>query len=156
MIWSTVLAIKSVTDWNWYFWVIFCPFIPPKTPKNQNFEKMKNVAGDIIHFTHLHQKPQWGTFPGIWSETDRIFCHFGGHFLSFNLLKTWKFKILKKWKKHLEMPSFYILYQKSRSYHVCFLIYGVWQTYFFVILGHFFNILPHYGPPKIKIWKKLL
>ena len=24
------------------------PFYPPKKPKNQNFEKMKNLAGDII------------------------------------------------------------------------------------------------------------
>ena len=26
----------------------FLPFYPPKNPKNQNFEKMKNVAWDII------------------------------------------------------------------------------------------------------------
>ena len=38
------------------FWTIFCPFnppyppppYPPYSPKNQNFEKMKKITGDII------------------------------------------------------------------------------------------------------------
>ena len=30
------------------FWTIFCTFTPLKTKKNQNFEKMKKTAGDII------------------------------------------------------------------------------------------------------------
>ena len=32
------------------FWTIFCPFtsLPPKNPKNQNFEKLKKKTGDII------------------------------------------------------------------------------------------------------------
>ena len=35
------------------FWTIYCPFTnPPKNPKNQNFEKMKQTPGDI---TILHK-----------------------------------------------------------------------------------------------------
>ena len=30
------------------FWIVFCPFIPPNNPKNQNFEKMRKRHGDII------------------------------------------------------------------------------------------------------------
>ena len=30
------------------FWAIFCPFILPNNPKNQNFEKMEKVPVDII------------------------------------------------------------------------------------------------------------
>ena len=30
------------------FWAIFCTFTPPKSPKNQNFEKIKKTTGDII------------------------------------------------------------------------------------------------------------
>ena len=38
------------------------------------------------------------------------------------------------------------VYQKSQSYDVWFLRYGVRQTEFFVILGHF---LPFYHPPPL-------
>ena len=61
-----------------------------------------------------------------------------GHYLSFHPLKTWKIQILKNWKKHLEILSFY----KRQSYDVWFLIYGTWQTKFFVILDYFFTLLP--------------
>ena len=30
------------------FWATFCPFIPLKAQKNQNFKKMKKTPGDII------------------------------------------------------------------------------------------------------------
>ena len=30
------------------FWTIFCPFTPPNNPKNQNFENMRKLPGDII------------------------------------------------------------------------------------------------------------
>ena len=46
----------------------------------------------------------WAMVPETWSET--IFCHLGP-FLPFYPLTTWKIKILKKWKKHLVMSSFY-------------------------------------------------
>ena len=56
----------------------FFPFtLPPKNPKNQNFETTKKIAGDIII---LHNCTNRGTVPEIWSETDRIFCHFGPFF----------------------------------------------------------------------------
>ena len=42
----------------------------------------------------------------ISSTTDRNFCHFG-LFLSFYSLTIQKIKILKEWKKHLEISSFY-------------------------------------------------
>ena len=71
------------------------------------------------------------------------------HFLPFYKQKI---KILQKWKKNLEILSFYkcIPWQ---SYDIWFLRYGVQWTYFFVILDCF---LPFYNQ-KIKIltkWKK--
>ena len=44
------------------------------------------------------------------------------------------------------------MYQKLRSYDVCFLRYGVQQTEFFVILGHFL-LFYHTNNAKIKILK---
>ena len=65
-----------------------------------------------------------------------------GHFLPFYPLKTPKIKILKNekicWRYH-----FTHVYQKSQSYDVWFLRYGVRQTEFFVIMDCF---LPFYPP----------
>ena len=66
-----------------------------------------------------------------------------GHFLPFYGLKTPKNKILKN-DKICCRYHFTHVYQKSQSYDVPFLRYGVREVEFFVILGH---ILPFYYPP---------
>ena len=48
------------------FWAIFCPLTPPSLPnslKNQNSEKMKKPAGDII-ILHMCTKNCDGNFAG--------------------------------------------------------------------------------------------
>ena len=52
-----------------YWWTL-------KNPKNQNFEKMKKIAGDIIilHMcTKNHNHMRYSSWDTKW---DRIFCHF--------------------------------------------------------------------------------
>ena len=70
-----------------------------------------------------------------------------GHFLSYYPLKLPKTKILKNeeicWRYHHYTHA----HQKSQSYHVRFLRYGVRQTEFFVILDCF---LPFYPPMDLK------
>ena len=104
-------------------WVISCPFILPlKTPKNQNFEKMKKLAGDIITLhkcTKNHNHMRYSSWDREWDRQ----CFFGilGHFLPFydpNNEENQNLKKKKQWKKHLEMSSLYTL---SQSYDVCFL-----------------------------------
>ena len=34
--------------WLFFIWRYFWPFYPPNSPKNQNFEKMKKIPGNII------------------------------------------------------------------------------------------------------------
>ena len=73
----------------------FLPFYPPNNPKNQNFEKMKKLTGDIILYScnindnHM-MYGSWDTKHGrqdfLWFWT--IFC------------KT-------KWKKHIEISPVY-------------------------------------------------
>ena len=81
-----------------YWWTL-------EKPKNQTFEKMKIFTGDIIilHMcTKNHNHMRYSSWDTKW---DRISYHFG----SFSALltrfpvTTQKTKILKKWKKHLEM-----------------------------------------------------
>ena len=124
------------------------PFYPPKNPKNQNFEKWKNLLKISSFYTCAPKITIiWCTVPEIRSETDRIFCHFGPFFALLpppSPLKIPKIKILKKMKK---MPGDIILlyihvYHKWRSYDIWFLKYKVQQTEIFVILGHFLPFNP--------------
>ena len=49
IIWYTVLEIWPMTDVIVIFhFGLFFALLPPNSPKNQNFEKMKKTPGDII------------------------------------------------------------------------------------------------------------
>ena len=85
-------------------WTVFCPFIPPMDPENQNFEKKTNKLADIIlqMFTINDSHMIYDM------ECNRqIFLSFLTVFCTFTPLTTRKIKILKNWKKPLEIPSFY-------------------------------------------------
>ena len=77
-------------------------------------------------------------------------------FLPFYPINNLKSQNLKKRKKNAWGYIILHVSHKWKSYNVWFLWYGAWQTWFFVILGHF---LPLYRPPpltiqNIKIFKK--
>ena len=90
----------------------FLPFYPSKSPKNQNFKNTKKKPGDIIilhkctkNKNHDHLlKCSWDMV------RDRYNCYFSfwAIFYPFNPLRSQKIKILKKWKKPLEILSFFI------------------------------------------------
>ena len=87
----------------------FLPFYPPNSPKNQNFEKMNKMRGDII-ILHMCTTNYDQMMYGSWDMVcDRCNCYFsfGAIFCSFALLTAQKITIFKKWKKHLEILSFY-------------------------------------------------
>ena len=119
-----------------------------KTWKIRILKKWKKIAGDII-ILHMcnsnHNHMRYSSWYMGWDNFFRsflaIFCPYSP--LSLTIQKT---KILKKWKKHLEMSSFKLVQQKTQSYDVCLLWYGVRQTQFFVILGHFLLFYPTIDP----------
>ena len=103
MTWFTVPEIWSVADGNWQFWVIFHPF-PSEKPSKSEFWNYEKNCRRYHYFMHVYQKSQsWCMVPQIWIETP-IFCHFASFFCP---LRTRKIKILRKWKKYLEISSFY-------------------------------------------------
>ena len=90
--------------------------------KKKNKEKhLKTLFYTIIYSS-------WDT------ECDRL-----SHFLPFYIppLKIKKIRILKKWKNCWRYHHFTKVTHKPQSYKVWFLRYGVRQTEFFAILGHF-------------------
>ena len=87
-------------------------------------------------------------------ECDRLKLVIMGHFCPFtSTLKNQKIRILKKWKKLLEIPSFCIYVPKLRSYEVWFLKHSVRRQNFLSFWAIFctFTLLT---TSKIKISKK--
>ena len=108
----------------------YFPFQPPKPPKNQNFEKYKNIDGDIIilHMCTInHDHVMYGSRD---MERDRQnFLSFWTIFCPITPLTTRKIKVLKKWKKQAwRYHHFTQKYQKSWSYATPFLRYGAQRT----------------------------
>ena len=130
--------------------IIFChfgkffPHLPPKNPKNQNFEKMKKIPGDII-ILHKCAKNQDHMLHCSWDMAcDRciVIFHFGLFFalLPPNRPENENFK--KNEKKAWRCLYFTQEHQILWSYGILFLRYGVWQMQLlFFILGYF---LPFY------------
>ena len=82
----------------------FFTLFPQKNQANQNFEIMKKIAGDIIILcmcTKKHNHMMYGSSDMDWDTDFLSFCIF------FCPLRTRKIKILRKWKKYLEISSFY-------------------------------------------------
>ena len=79
MIWFLRYGVRQTE-----FFVIldhFLPFHPTIDPKNQNFEKWKKRL-KILSFYKCasYVTVIWCMVPGIWSATDKTFCHFGQFF----------------------------------------------------------------------------
>ena len=94
-----------------HFFVILHHFFPfcILNPKNKKFEKMKKTPEDII-ILHMCTINDNHMIYGSWDmKHDRQnFLSFWTIFCPFTLLTTRKIKILKNWKQHLEVLSFYM------------------------------------------------
>ena len=88
-----------------YFLLLY----PTNSPKKQNFEKMKKTPGYVI-ILHMGTKIYDQMMYGYWDMVcDKCnYFSFWANFCPFTPLTARKIKILKKWKKHLEISSFYI------------------------------------------------
>ena len=89
------------------FWTVFSPFTP-NNPKNQNFEKLKKISEDII-ILHKCTINDNHMMYGSWAIkcNRQNFSSFWTIFCPFTHFTTRKIKILRNWKKHLEISSFY-------------------------------------------------
>ena len=122
----------------------FCPFTLPKNPKNQNFENMKKML-EISSFYKSVPETTIMRYSSWDMELHRqdSFLSLRAIFCRFTPVTTWKIKTLRKWKKHLDMSSFYTYVPKITI--IWCMLPEIWSTRdkFFIILGHF---LPFIGP----------
>ena len=140
------------------FWTIFA-LLSPKNPKNQNVEKMEKNTWRYYHFTTCTVNDNHMMY-GSWDmECDRQnFLSFWTIFWPFNPypLPTQKFKILIKWKKHLEVSSFYKSVPKSII--ICYTVPVIRRMTDVIFISHFglfFALLSPLRAQKIKIKKKM-
>ena len=98
--WCTFPEIWCVTNVIiFHFGPFFALFYPHNSPKNQNFQKMKQATGDIT-ILHRHTKNYDQMVYGSWDMVcDRCNCYFSfwAIFCPFTPLTAQKIKILKKW-----------------------------------------------------------
>ena len=120
----------------------YSSFDPPNNPKNQKFEKIKKMPGDII-ILHLCATNYDHMIYGSWDikRYRHNFLSFWTIFCPFTPLTTKKIKILKKWKKLLEVN---ILHMSTINKNH---MYDSWDMernrhIFFLILDHFLPFYP--------------
>ena len=95
------------------FWAIFCPFTL-RTAQKIKLKKMKKIPGDII-ILHRSTKNYYHMLYCSWDmmcDRCNYYFSFWAIFCPFTPLTTQKMKIKKKWKKYLEISSFYICVPK--------------------------------------------
>ena len=130
----------------------FLHFYCPNSPKNQNFEKMNKTPGDII-ILHMCTKNHDQIIYSSWNMVhDRCnYFSFWVIYCPFTPLTARKIKILKKWKKCLEISSFYVHAPKINRCTVP----QIWCMTDVIIchVGSFFALLLPQKPEKSKFWK---
>ena len=143
IIWCVVLEIWNKADKIFSHLDHVLPFYPPNNPENQNFEKMKKVPGDII----ISQKCTINDNHMMYDSWDmkcerQNFLSFLAIFCPFTPLTTQKLKIFKKWKKQLEIPSFYTSVPKILI--ISYTVPEIWRLTDVIIFqfGSFFALLP--------------
>ena len=106
----TVPEIWHLTDVIVIFhFGLFFVLLPPNSPKNKNFKKMRETTGGIIilhNCTKNHDHLLYCSWDMVCDSCDCYFS-FWAIFCSFTPLTSQKMKILKQWQKNLEITSFY-------------------------------------------------
>ena len=124
------------SSWDMKWDRIFCPFIQLLTQKIKIWKKCKKYLGIFWFYICVPQMTIiWCMVSEIWSTTDIIFFILG-YFCPFTPLTTQKRKILKKWKKRMEM-SFYKCAPWMTT--IWCMIPEIWST-------HNENNFSHFGP----------
>ena len=160
---NDVWFLRNCTQQTDFFVILdhFLPFYPTNDPKYQNFEKVEKLPGDIIilhrcyiNYNHM-MHGSWDT-----KRNGQNFLSFWTCFYPFTPLKTRKIKILKKWKTHPDVLSFYTNVPKFMI--ICYTVPEIWRVTDVIVIFQFgllFALLPPWLAWKMKIskkWKKHL
>ena len=132
--------------WQTEFFVIsdnFLSIYPLKTQKLKFWKNEKN-AWKYYHFTQVYQKlGSCYTVPEVGRHGCNCYFSFWTYFCLFTPITAWKMKISKKWKKHLQMSSFYTCVPKIMI--IWYTVPEIWHVTDVIVTFHFglfFALLP--------------
>ena len=125
--------------WQTEFFVIldcFLPFYPHNNPENQNSEIMIKNHGDIIILHKSTKNHDHMLYCSLDMACNRFNCYFSFWtiFYPFTSLTAQKIKIFKKWKKHLEISSFYTSVPKIMI--ICYSVPETWHVADVTVIFH--------------------
>ena len=123
------------------WWAIFCPFTlltarKMKITKKLKKKKKKKNAWRFHHTGVPKLMIICYTVPEIWCVMDVIAFFHSGLFFAFlppNSPKNQNF--LKKWKRHLEISSFYTSVLKIVI--ICYTVPEIWRVMDVIVISHF-------------------
>ena len=138
-------------------WTTFLLFYPSNNPEKKFFEKLKKTPGYII-ILHKCTINDNHMIYGFWDKTcnRQNFFVILGHFLPFYPpLTAWKMKTSQKWKKHLDISSFYT--SVSKIMIICYTVPEIWHVVCIIVIFHFrvFFVLFPPNSPKNENFKKM-
>ena len=110
---------------------IFCPFtllIIQKIKILKNWKKCLNISSFYTSIYTKNHDHMLYCFLDMVCNRCNCYFSFSAIFCPFTFLTAWKIKILKKWKTSLgRYHRFTMVFQKSWSYVILFLRYGMWR-----------------------------
>ena len=127
----------------------FLPIYPPNSPKNENLKKMKKIPGDIIILHKCTKNQDHMLYCSWYMARDGCNCYFSFWtiFCPFTPLTAQKMKIYKKWKKSLEILSFYTSVPQIMI--IWYAVPETWRVTDVIVIflfGLFFALLPPNSP----------
>ena len=134
----------------------FALFPPSNNPENQNFERMKNKTCRYYHFTLVYHKYRsydlWFLRYGAWQTEFFVIL---GYFCPLTSLTTQKIKILIKFKKCLEISSFYTCVPQM-TITWC-MILEIWSAIDIIFLSFWTSFCPFmpYNNPENQTFEKM-
>ena len=136
-----VTDVIVISHFGLFFALLTPP--PPNSQKNENFTKMKKYPGDII-ILHKCTKTHDNMMCCSWDMV-RGRCNyfsFWATFCPFTPLTAQKIKISLKWKKVLEISSFYASVPKIMI--ICYIVLEIWHMMYVIVVFHLGNFLHFY------------
>ena len=114
----------------------------PWKPEKSGFWKMKKITRNIVILHMCTKNHNHMMYSSSDTEWDRHkFLSIWAILSPFTRLMTQQIKILKKWKKHLEMSSFYTCVPKLTT--MWYMLPGMWSVTDNCHYELFFALLPH-------------
>ena len=131
-----------------FFWHLLTNF---EKAEKSDFWKNERLCWRYHHFTNVYQKSQSYDVQFLRYEVRQNFLSFWTIFCPFNPLPPNNQEILKKWKNHLGMSSFWTCATKNTI--IWCILTSACTGIIFCHFRPFFALLPHYWPQKLKFRK---